>query len=57
MPKKKAVYCCKGCGGYIDEADVDAVGGHCRAVDDGHGNPMPEHCGPCILVEEVGDDD
>ena len=37
---------CQGCGELITESEIDSIGGHCRAVDDGKGNPVPTHCGP-----------
>lgn len=37
---------CEGCSDYLDADEVDGIGGHCRAEDDGKGNPVPVHCGP-----------
>jgi hypothetical protein len=41
-------YRCESCGEYFDEPLLD----HARAVDDGHGNPIPVQCGP--ISEEKG---
>ena len=40
---------CSGCGKNLRADEVDEFGGHCRIVDDGRGNVIPEHCGPCLL--------
>jgi len=40
-------YRCTGCGEVLAAGLVDWGMGHARTDDDGKGNPVPVHCGPC----------
>ena len=47
---------CQQCGEWIPESEVDGIGAHCIAVDDGDGGCDPAPCGPVLFEEEIEED-
>lgn len=45
---------CGACGVLLSGDMVDSLTGHRRVDDDGHGNPVEVHCGPCYPVTIEG---
>lgn len=43
---------CTACGALLSADMVDSLTGHRRIDDDGEGNPIEIHCGPCEPIGE-----
>lgn len=43
---------CNACGAILSVDMIDSLQGHVRVDDDGRGEPIQVHCGPCVPKEQ-----